>query len=162
MARLQATYRARVLASKYITLRERMKVFQAFCRGFLARQEYKNRLRSIIKIQSGIRVVLAKRRTQELRVEVRLMALSNTLYGRSIQLQSETSLVGTLYNADISVSVALPSPSQCCFLLFCYQILQTNIERGRGEHNCRKVSKLTCLLLYLKEFLVCAPLAGKF
>lgn len=71
LARLQATYRARVLASKYITLRERMKVFQAFCRGFLARQEYKNRLRSIIKIQSGIRMVLAKRRTQELRVEVR-------------------------------------------------------------------------------------------
>ncbi|KAL9964836.1 hypothetical protein ACROYT_G028531 [Oculina patagonica] len=69
LARLQATYRARVLASKYITLRERMKVFQAFCRGFLARQEYKNRLRSIIKIQSGIRMVLAKRTTQELRVE---------------------------------------------------------------------------------------------
>ena len=70
LARLQATYRARVLALKYLTLRERMKVFQAFCRGFLARQEYKNRLRSIIKIQSGIRMVLAKRRTQELRVEV--------------------------------------------------------------------------------------------
>ena len=71
MARLQATYRARVLAVKYVTLRERMKVFQAFCRGFIARQEYKNRLQSIIKIQSGIRMVLAKRRTQELRVEVR-------------------------------------------------------------------------------------------
>lgn len=70
LARLQATYRARVLALKYLTLRERMKIFQAFCRGFLARQEYKNRLRSIIKIQSGIRMVLAKRRTQELRVEV--------------------------------------------------------------------------------------------
>lgn len=69
MARLQATYRARVLAVKYVTLRERMKVFQAFCRGFIARQEYKNRLQSIIKIQSGIRMVLAKRRTQELRVE---------------------------------------------------------------------------------------------
>ena len=71
MARLQATYRARVLAVKYVTLRERMKVFQAFCRGFIARQEYKNRLQSIIKIQSGIRMVLAKLRTQELRVEVR-------------------------------------------------------------------------------------------
>ncbi|PFX22115.1 unconventional myosin-VIIa-like isoform X2 [Stylophora pistillata] len=69
LARLQATYRARVLATKYTTLRERMKVFQAFCRGFLARQEYKNRLRSIVKIQAGIRMVLAKRRTQELRVE---------------------------------------------------------------------------------------------
>ena len=70
MARLQATYRARVLALKYLTLRERMKVFQAFCRGFLARVEYKNRLQSIIKIQSGIRMVLAKRRTEELRIEV--------------------------------------------------------------------------------------------
>ncbi|XP_068687074.1 unconventional myosin-VIIa-like [Montipora foliosa] len=69
IARLQSTYRARVLSSKYIILRERMKIFQAYCRGFLARQEYKTRLQSIIKIQSGIRMVLAKRRTEELRAE---------------------------------------------------------------------------------------------
>lgn len=83
LARLQATYRGHVLALKYLTLRERMKVFQAFCRGFLARQEYKNRLRSIIKIQSGIRMVLAKRRTQELRVEVSSIQQQLSIYHTS-------------------------------------------------------------------------------
>ncbi|XP_029197955.2 unconventional myosin-VIIa-like [Acropora muricata] len=71
IARLQSTYRARVLSSKYIALRERMKIFQAYCRGFLARQEYRTRLKSIVKIQSGIRMVLARRRTEELRAEKR-------------------------------------------------------------------------------------------
>ena len=45
-------------------------MFQSYCRGYLARKECKHRLKSIIKIQAGIRMVLAKRTAQELRIEV--------------------------------------------------------------------------------------------
>ena len=67
---MQATYKARVLSSKYRTMRQRIMIFQSYCRGFIARKEYNQRLASIIKIQSGMRMVLAQRQASELRVEV--------------------------------------------------------------------------------------------
>ncbi|EDO35658.1 predicted protein [Nematostella vectensis] len=68
-ARLQALYRTRVISAKYQTLRSRVCIFQAYCRGFLARRDYVTRINSVIKIQSGVRMVLAKRTAQGLRVE---------------------------------------------------------------------------------------------
>ena len=69
-ARLQATWRARILTRNYRRMRRRVYLFQTRCRGMLARREFKRRLRSIIKIQSGVRKVLAIRKVHEMRLEV--------------------------------------------------------------------------------------------
>ena len=44
---------------------------QRFCRGYIARRNFRRRLHSIIKIQSLIRMILARNRVQLMRIERR-------------------------------------------------------------------------------------------
>lgn len=74
-ARLQATWKARKLTRDYRRMRRRVYLFQSRCRGMLARREYNRRLHSIIKIQSGVRKVLAIRKVKEMRLEVGILLL---------------------------------------------------------------------------------------
>lgn len=69
-ARLQATWRARKLTRDYRKMRRRVYLFQTHCRGMLTRRAFKNRLRCIIIIQTGIRKILANRKVKEMRLEV--------------------------------------------------------------------------------------------
>ena len=69
-ARLQATWRARKLTRNYHRMRRRVYLFQTHCRGMLVRREFKRRPQSIIKIQSGVRKVLAIRKVKEMRLVV--------------------------------------------------------------------------------------------
>ena len=68
--RLQAMVRTRQLHTSYIEMRSRILEFQSFCRGFLARREYKIKTGAIMTIQAGFRMVLAKKKVQRLRQEV--------------------------------------------------------------------------------------------
>jgi myosin-7 len=67
--RLQATWRARILSRNYRKMRQRIFLFQCHCRGYLKRREFRRRLRCIIKIQAGFRMILAKRKRAQLRLE---------------------------------------------------------------------------------------------
>ena len=80
-ARLQATWIARKLTRDYRRMRKRVYLFQTRCRGMLARREFKRRLRSIIKIQSGVRKVLAIQKVKEMREEVSILLLSLLVTG---------------------------------------------------------------------------------
>eukprot|EP00118_Oscarella_pearsei_P013161 m.102210 g.102210 ORF g.102210 m.102210 type:complete len:2208 (+) comp37156_c0_seq4:160-6783(+) len=67
--RLQATWRARKLTREYRLMRRRVQLFQCRCRGYLKRREFNRRLKSIIKIQAGFRMILAKKQLRRLRFE---------------------------------------------------------------------------------------------
>ncbi|XP_062521649.1 myosin-VIIa-like [Corticium candelabrum] len=67
--RLQATWRARVLTRNYRKMRQRIFLFQCRCRGYLKRREFRRRLRCIIKIQAGFRMILAIRKRKQLMLE---------------------------------------------------------------------------------------------
>lgn len=69
--RLQATWRARKLTRRFRSMRRRVKAFQRFCRGYVARKCFRTRLKSIIKIQAGFRKVLAQKRVMLMQIEKR-------------------------------------------------------------------------------------------
>ncbi|XP_065841115.1 myosin-VIIa-like [Oscarella lobularis] len=67
--RLQATWRARKLTRAFRLMRKRILLFQCRCRGYLKRREFNRRLKSIIKIQAGFRMILAMKKLRRLRIE---------------------------------------------------------------------------------------------
>ena len=69
--RLQATWRARKLTRDFRIMRARVKGFQRHCCGFIARQRFRRRLYSIIKLQSHFRKIIAKRRVNVMKIERR-------------------------------------------------------------------------------------------
>ena len=76
-SRLQATWRARKLTRDYRKMRRRVSLFQLRCRGMLRRKAFKQRLKCIITIQSGFRKVLAKKKVNEMRLEVSSMKIAS-------------------------------------------------------------------------------------
>lgn len=68
--RLQALSRSRILAYHYSSLRSRIISFQRYARGHLVRQAMLKRKEAIIKIQSGVRAMIARKRFRRLRIEV--------------------------------------------------------------------------------------------
>ena len=67
--RLQATWRARKLTRDYRLMRSRVYRFQKFCRGHIARRQFRRRLYSVIKLQSQFRKLIAIRKVQLMRIE---------------------------------------------------------------------------------------------
>eukprot|EP00057_Strongylocentrotus_purpuratus_P025453 XP_011679927.1 PREDICTED: myosin-VIIa [Strongylocentrotus purpuratus] len=69
--RLQAVLRARILAYRYEFTRRRIRGFQAHARGFLIRRTTRKYRSSIVKVQAGFRMVLARRKYKKLVTEHR-------------------------------------------------------------------------------------------
>ena len=68
--RLQAMVKSKQLAISYQQTRLKIMAFQSLCRGYLARREYKIKLGAVITIQSGFRMLLAKKKRLRLQYEV--------------------------------------------------------------------------------------------
>ena len=60
--RLQATWKAQKLSRQFRRTRRRIRGFQRYCRGYIARRRFRTRLQSIIKLQALFRMIMAKRR----------------------------------------------------------------------------------------------------
>ncbi|XP_033100270.1 myosin-VIIa-like isoform X1 [Anneissia japonica] len=69
--RLQACIRSRTLSYKFHFIRYRIGLFQAYCRGYLVRREHRKYIGSIVKIQSGFRMLLARNQYLKIRNEHR-------------------------------------------------------------------------------------------
>ncbi|XP_077987827.1 myosin-VIIa-like [Glandiceps talaboti] len=67
--RLQALVRARKLSYQYQFVRSRMIHLQRHCRGYLVRRYVAKQRWAVVKIQSGFRMVLAKRQYKKIRME---------------------------------------------------------------------------------------------
>lgn len=68
--RLQAVIRTRQLVTSYKEMRRRVIVFQACCRGSIARRELRMKMGAIITIQAGFKMVYAKKELEKRRKEV--------------------------------------------------------------------------------------------
>lgn len=67
--RLQAVIRTRQLVTSYKEMRRRVIVFQACCRGSIARRELRMKMGAIITIQAGFKMVYAKKELEKRRKE---------------------------------------------------------------------------------------------
>lgn len=68
--RLQAVVRTRQLATSYKEMRRRVIVFQSCCRGLLARRELQMKIGAIITIQSGFKMMYARKELEKRKREV--------------------------------------------------------------------------------------------
>lgn len=68
--RLQAMVKSKKIAASYKATRLKIIEFQSLCRGYLARREYKIKLGAVITIQSGFRMLLAKKTRLRLQYEL--------------------------------------------------------------------------------------------
>uniref|UniRef100_A0A0L8FWF9 Myosin-VIIa n=1 Tax=Octopus bimaculoides TaxID=37653 RepID=A0A0L8FWF9_OCTBM len=67
--RLQALSRARILTYSYLQLRHKIINFQCRAHGYLVRQALRKRCVAIVKIQSGVRAMIARKRFRRLKIE---------------------------------------------------------------------------------------------
>lgn len=68
--RLQALSRSRILTYSYLQLRHKIINFQRRAHGYLVRQALRKRRIAIVKIQSGVRAMIARKRFRRLKIEV--------------------------------------------------------------------------------------------
>jgi len=67
--RLQTQFHTRMLTLRYSVLRERMLNLQRYCRGYLARQNCRQKLQAIVTLQSGVRRHIAQKQMRRHRLK---------------------------------------------------------------------------------------------